>query len=109
MSIIDEVLLEEYERSIRISRALENENRNLPKGSIQKKRINNNEYYYLMFRDQGKVISQYVAETDVDKLARQIALRKENQKVLKEQEQSRKKIVKALGREYIDEHLAENL
>ncbi|MDO4486885.1 MAG: hypothetical protein Q4C46_09885 [Bacillota bacterium] len=109
MSIIDEVLLEEYERSIRISRALENENRNLPKGSIQKKRINNNEYYYLMFRDQGKVISQYVAETDVDKLARQIALRKENQKLLKEQEQSRKKIVKALGREYIDEHSTERI
>lgn len=109
MSIIDEVLLEEYERSIRISRALENENRNLPKGSIQKKRINNNEYYYLMFRDQGKVISQYVAETDVDKLARQIALRKENQKLLKEQEQSRKKIIKALGREYIDEHSTERI
>ena len=109
MSIIDEVLLEEYERSIRISRALENENRNLPKGSIQKKRINNNEYYYLMFRDQGKVISQYVAETDVDKLARQIALRKENQKLLKEQEQSRKKIIQALGREYIDEHSTERI
>ena len=43
MSIIDEVLLEEYERSLRISRALENENRDLPKGSIQKKKINNNE------------------------------------------------------------------
>ena len=41
MSIIDEVLLEEYERSLRISRALENENRDLPKGSIQKKKINN--------------------------------------------------------------------
>ena len=109
MSIIDEVLFEEYERSLRISRALENENRDLPKGSIQKKKINNNEYYYLMYREQGKVISQYVAEADVDELARQIALRKENQKLLKEQAQSRKKIEKALGREYIDEHLAENL
>ena len=56
-----------------------------------------------------KVISQYVAEADVDELARQIALRKENQKLLKEQAQSRKKIEKALGREYIDEHSTERI
>ena len=62
-----------------------------------------------MYREQGKVISQYVAEADVDELARQIALRKENQKLLKEQAQNRKKIEKALGREYIDEHLIERI
>ena len=39
MSIVEEVLLEEYERSVRISRALKKENSTLPKGSIQRKRI----------------------------------------------------------------------
>lgn len=109
MAIIDEVLLEEYERSIRISKALEKENRDLPKGSIQKKNINNHNYYYLMFREGDKVKSQYVADGDVKALKQQIQLRKQNQKALKEQEQSRRKIVKALGEEYINEHTTERI
>lgn len=50
-----------------------------------------------MYSEEGKVVSRYVAERDVDELARQIALRKENQKHMKEQEQVRKKIERALG------------
>lgn len=109
MSIVEEVLLEEYERSIRISKALKSENSTLPKGSIQRKHINNHDYYYLMFREDGKVKSQYIAEADVEEISRQIELRKENAKALKEQEQSRRKIEKALGKEYIDEHSAERI
>ena len=76
MSVIEEVLLEEYGRSIRISKVLENENRALPKGSIQKKHINDHDYYYLMFREGGKVKSQYIAEADIEEIAGQIELRK---------------------------------
>lgn len=109
MSVIEEVLMEEYERSIRISKALKHENSILPKGSIQKKHINNHDYYYLMFREDGKVKSQYIAESDVEDIAGRIKLRKENLKALKEQEESRKKIEKALGKEFIDEHSAERI
>lgn len=92
MSIIEEVLLEEYERYIRISKALEHENSTLPRGSIQKKHINNHDCYYLMFREDGKIKSQYIAESDVEDIDGRIKLRKENVKKLKKQEESRKKI-----------------
>ena len=109
MSIVEEVLLEEYERSVRISRALEKENSTLPKGSIQRKHINNHDYYYLMFREEGKVKSQYIAESEIEELSRQIKLRKENTKALKEQGQNKRKRAKALGKEYIDEHSTEGI
>nr|AIF26643.1 hypothetical protein [uncultured bacterium fosmid pJB77G10] len=109
MAIIEEVLLEEYNRSVRISKAILKEMSNLPKGSIQIKHINNRDYYYLMFRDGGKVISQYIPDSEVSELSEQIELRRENNKALKEQERIREKIIKALGKGYINEHSAERI
>ncbi|MDL2298068.1 hypothetical protein LJC40_02830 [Synergistaceae bacterium OttesenSCG-928-D05] len=61
-SLIIKIWEEELERSRRI---LESKRRNLlqfPKGSVQKKKINNEEYYYLCKRENGKVKSEYLGK-----------------------------------------------
>ena len=99
MSIIEEVLIEEYERSCRISRALEQEIAELPKGSIQKKQINGSFYHYLMFRDADKVKTTYIPAEDVEELQKKIARRKEDIAALKEQKKSQRQLERALGKE----------
>ena len=98
MSIIDEVLLEEYERSLRISRALEEEIASLPKGSIQIKHINGREYHYLQFREGKKIVSRYVADAEVDALRESIRRRREDIAALREQRESQRKLIRALGK-----------
>lgn len=104
MSILEEVLMEEYDRSLRISRAMEAENDSLPRGSVRKRMIGGRPYYYLQYRDGVHVKSEYVKAVDVDSVAQGIARRKENEAALKEQAKSRRQIVKALGRGYVNEH-----
>ncbi len=104
MSVIEEVMLEEYERSIRIEKAILIEQEQLPKGSIQIKNIANKQYNYLMYRENNKVISRYIKPEELDSLKKQIQKRKENQAALKELRKSKKQIIRALGKEYIDEH-----
>lgn len=100
MSVIDEVLQEEYERSSRISAALEAELAGLPRGSIRERVIKGKPYYYLQFREGGHVRSRYVSRDEVGVLRSQLVRRKEVLAALKEQKESRKKIERALGKEF---------
>lgn len=104
MSVLEDVLIEEYDRSLRISRALEADNEGLPRGSVRRRLINGREYYYLQYREGSRVRSEYVKPGDLESLERDLARRRENDAALKEQRKSREQIVKALGREYVDEH-----
>lgn len=98
MPILENVLKEEYQRSLRVTAALEREVAELPKGSIRKRVISGHEYYYLQWRDGSHVRSKYVKREDVDELRRQLDLRKSHLETLKEQEESRQLIERALGR-----------
>lgn len=104
MSILEEVLVEEYERSERVSRALATELAGLPRGSVREREINGRTYYYLQYREGNHVRSDYVSREDVEGLRERLARRKEVIAALKEQERSRKQIEKALGRGFIDEY-----
>ena len=104
MSIFEEILLEEYERSSRISKALEAELERLPRGSVRERSINGKSYYYLQYRDGAHVRSVYLRRDDVEHIRNQLARRKEVQEALAEQEKTRKQIVRALGEEPIREH-----
>ena len=104
MSVIEEVLLEEYGRSLRISEAIEKDLAGLPKGSIQRKVIGGREYHYLQYREGDKVRSEYVPAERLQALREQIARRKEDTVALKEQEKSRKQIERALGKDLIREY-----
>ena len=55
MGVIKGVLKEELENSLRMKSGYERELAKLPKGSLIKKRIKGNDYYYLLLRERGKV------------------------------------------------------
>ncbi len=56
---IKEILREELENSLRMLKRYEEELSLLPKGSLSKRQIHGNEYYYLVYRDKGKLKSEY--------------------------------------------------
>ncbi|MDD5530308.1 MAG: hypothetical protein PHX21_09810 [bacterium] len=52
---IKSLLLEELENSLQMKNGYEKELKKLPKGALVKKKINGQEYYYIIFREKGKV------------------------------------------------------
>lgn len=98
MSVLEDVLEEEYARSSRLLRLMEQEIGLLPKGSIRMRNIKGHEYSYLNYRVGDKVKSDYVPAADVDDLRAKIERRKALAAAIKEQKQSQKQITRALGR-----------
>ena len=109
MSVLDEVLLEEYDRSIKIKKAIENEQVSLPKGSIQQKIIHNVPCFYLVYREGDKVKSQYINKNKVEEYRQLIQKRRDNIAHLKELNASIKKIERALGKDQINEYSAKRI
>lgn len=97
MSILDEVLIEEYERSERIKQMYMEKLRDLPKGSLSRKIISGKEYYYLQYREGDKVKGEYVQNDQVELLQKQIEDRRRYQKGIRRIEADQKKIRKAVG------------
>ena len=98
MSVLEDVLEEEYSRSSRLLALMEQEISNLPKGSIRTRSIKGHEYSYLNYRVGDKVKSDYVPTADVDELRAKIERRKALAAAIREQKQSQKQIIQALGR-----------
>lgn len=98
MSVLEDILIEEYHRSVRLGHLIEKELKTLPKGSVRVREINGREYYYLNYRDGKKVKSDYISASQLNDIRAQVARRKELKAALKEQMQSRRQIERALGR-----------
>lgn len=103
MSIVNDVLADEYDRSMRLSQALQKDINKLPNGSLQKKCISGKYYYYLQYRDGDKVKSDYVKQEHVDDLRKKLKQRKENVDALKEQQKAQTQLGKALGKKFVNE------
>ena len=97
MTVVEEVLAEEYARSLRITAALERKISQLPRGSIRARVIGSGTYYYLQWREGAHVRSKYVRVEELSSLKQQLALRKKHISALKEQERTRRQIERALG------------
>lgn len=67
MIILKNMIEKEKIRNDRMIREYEKQLTQLPKGTIIKKEISSNAYYYLTYRLQGKVVSQYIGR-DLDKI-----------------------------------------
>lgn len=103
MSVLEDVLEEEYARSSRLLGLMEQEIGLLPKGSIRMRNIKGHEYCYLNYRVGDKVKSDYVPAAEVDELRAKIERRRALAAAIKEQKQSQKQIIRALGRvPYVD-------
>ncbi len=98
MAVLDEILEEEYSRSSRLVRRMESELAELPKGSLRTRMLKGHEYHYLNYRDGQKVKTLYVPACDVAEMSRKIERRKSLASAIKEQRQSQKQIIRALGR-----------
>ena len=97
MSVLEDVLEEEYARSSRLLGLMEQEISLLPKGSIRMRNIKGHEYCYLNYRVGDKVKSDYVPATKVDELQAKIDV-EALAAAIREQKRSQKLIIRALGR-----------
>ena len=98
MSVLEDVLEEEYARSSRLLDLMEQEIGLLPKGSIRMRNIKGHEYCYLNYRDGDRVKSDYVPTAEVDELRAKIERRRALAAAIREQKRSQKQIIRALGR-----------
>lgn len=98
MSVLEDVLEEEYARSSRLLDLMEQEIGLLPKGSIRMRNIKGHEYCYLNYRVGDKVKSDYVPTAEVDELRAKIERRRALAAAIREQKRSQKQIIRALGR-----------
>lgn len=94
--IIDSVLLKEKERNRMMLEEYGNILSSLPKGSIIKK---NGGYFYLKYRENGKVIDKYIGKDDekIKELSYKIEQRKHIEKMIVELKNEEKRISKMMG------------
>lgn len=80
---IKSVLREEQDNSRRMQELYEKELAKLPRGSLVKRRIRGHEYYYLVYREAGKVRSIYRGQPAAAEIARYHAARDQRAKYRK--------------------------
>ncbi len=80
---IKSVLREELDNSLRMQERYEQELSKLPKGSLVKRRIKGHDYYYLVYREDGKVRSIYQGKPDAEEIARSRAAQNQRAKYRK--------------------------
>ena len=97
MSVLDDVLLEEYERLNRFKQAYISKIEELPKGYMSHKKIGKKRYAYLQWREGSKVISQYISNNEISIFEQRIEERKKYQQRLQVVESDIKKIKKVVG------------
>jgi biotin synthase-related radical SAM superfamily protein len=100
MSIIFDVLDEEYNRLKELWEKYQNEIDKLPKGSIQKKQRNGKAYIYLYYRNGDKVISKYIGKEKsrkVDEIKEELEKRKEYERKMKKVKADLKEIERAFN------------
>jgi hypothetical protein len=91
--------MREVKRMSALREAYEKQLADLPKGSIRVKERNDRKYYYLYYRANGKVISDYIGNdsTAVNSLREQLARRKGIENLLKEIKKELVLMNRALG------------
>lgn len=96
--LIKSVVLEEQKRNMEMITTYEKELESLPKGNLSIKKIGNNEYYYLKYRNDKKIITDYIGK-DKEKIAQikeQIKRRKHYENMLSALMKEQKTISKIL-------------
>lgn len=96
MSVLDEVLFEEYERCKKIKTSIEAELHQLPKGYISRKTINKKTYCYIQKRIGNKVVSTYVPIEKLVDIQSQIERRQQLEFSLKEVKANIKKLERVI-------------
>ena len=101
MSVIKNVLKEEESRLLHLQQIYLKKIAEFPRGSIQKKRIYNHDYHYLVYRNpkERKQILKLIKDNNtLIELKSQIEERKHFEKLLKDLEQELKLVRKVLSK-----------
>jgi len=85
MSFFAATILREAKRMNALREVYEKQLKSLPKGSLKAKERSGKKYYYLSYRCNGKVVSDYVGsdETVIDSLRERLERRKGVERLLK--------------------------
>ncbi len=85
MSVRMSLLSKEESRNEKMLSAYNQELETLPKGTLNAKKIGNKIYYYLIFRDGGKVVTKYVGkdEESLIPIREQLERRKQVEEMIK--------------------------
>ena len=89
---IKSVLREELENSLRMQVRYEEELARLPHGSLARRIIKGNEYYYLVYREDGKVRSEYRGKSSPEEIARYGAAKQKRAQYRKQLSKVKKQI-----------------
>jgi len=87
MKVIQSVLKEELANSLAMQKSYQRELDKLPKGSLVKRSIKGHSYYYLVYREKGKVRSDYrgkSSEQEIQKYQQAKEYRAQYRKLLSE-------------------------
>lgn len=86
MNMILDLLVAESQKNLLLQSELKNKINVLPKGTVKERRVKDRAYYYLAYRENGKVINKYIGDdsAEAEKLSRLVEERKDYEKQLKE-------------------------
>jgi hypothetical protein len=84
--MILDLLIKESQNNLQLQRELKNKISKLPKGSIKERRVRGKNYYYLAYRENGKVVNKYIGnyKQEAVKLASLVNERRACENKLKE-------------------------
>lgn len=99
MNFLCEMILVESQRNLLMQQDYQNKINLLPKGTIIRKRVGNNEYYYLKYRNGNKIVTDYIGrdQNKVDEIRIEVEKRKHFEKMLSELKKENKLIAKLIG------------
>ncbi len=98
-SVVFGVLQDELDRNRRMQSRYRQEIDQLPKGSLYLRKINQQQYYYLNYREKNKVVAKYLGRQDepkIEDVKHNIAERKRYEELLKKLGREEKLLLKAL-------------
>jgi hypothetical protein len=98
MSVLSEILQEEYERLKATIASYEKEASGLPKGSVVIKRIGGREYPYLQWREGKQVKSRFIKAGDLSYINDQVNRRREYEKQIRSLYSSKKEFDRVIGK-----------
>jgi hypothetical protein len=100
MDMINGMLKEDLEYELLVEQRYVDAIRELPRGSMQKKRIYGNEYFYLKYREGSKVKTDYLgvlSDEQIEEIQGKISKRKQFENLLKEARKAIKYLRKVLN------------
>ena len=99
--LLKPVFQDELDRTTPMIQRYESELETLPKGSVFKRKIGNQEYFYMSYRDGSKVISKFLdnaKDFQPDELKSKLNRRKELSALLKKMNADKKALEKELSK-----------